>query len=357
MSLVNMKCPNCGASISLESSREEGFCSYCGSKVRVQRERTDKTIDIQNLLDLASTAIEAKDGQEALNYANKALEVDVQNAEAWFIKMQAQGLLAIFKDLKCDEIISAGARAMEFDDSEDMKLDVYSYYLGESINDFYFLMTQLQDTQSIEDVYKANSTVNPFTATNETLKLDSIMDLCLSQETNILSLRLAVPDSEITNNQDLAELCGELAKQLVYYQNAINERLNVCGTSISDNALTKYKNYLDLIKEGLPEEMENVVEESQLTNKRAGCYIATAIYGSYNCSQVWTLRRFRDYTLAQTWYGRAFIHTYYFISPTIVDLFGHKRWFNLLWRRPLDSFVAKLKSKGFEDTPYLDPNW
>lgn len=37
-----------------------------------------------------------------------------------------------------------------------------------------------------------------------------------------------------------------------------------------------------------------------------GCYVATAVYGSYDCPQVWTLRRFRDYTLAETWYGRAF---------------------------------------------------
>ena len=35
MSIVNVKCPNCGASIQLDSDREEGFCSYCGSKVKV----------------------------------------------------------------------------------------------------------------------------------------------------------------------------------------------------------------------------------------------------------------------------------------------------------------------------------
>ena len=38
-----------------------------------------------------------------------------------------------------------------------------------------------------------------------------------------------------------------------------------------------------------------------------GCYVATAVYGSYDCPQVWTLRRFRDNALAKTWYGRACI--------------------------------------------------
>ncbi|MFR9028073.1 MAG: DUF2726 domain-containing protein [Clostridium sp.] len=31
--------------------------------------------------------------------------------------------------------------------------------------------------------------------------------------------------------------------------------------------------------------------------KRRGCYIATAVYGSYDCPQVWVLRRFRDQIL------------------------------------------------------------
>ena len=43
---------------------------------------------------------------------------------------------------------------------------------------------------------------------------------------------------------------------------------------------------------------------------KAGCYVATAVYGSYDCPQVWTLRRFRDHTLAASWYGRAFIRAY-----------------------------------------------
>ena len=34
MSLVNAKCPNCGATIQIDNERTEGFCSYCGSKVK-----------------------------------------------------------------------------------------------------------------------------------------------------------------------------------------------------------------------------------------------------------------------------------------------------------------------------------
>jgi hypothetical protein len=87
------------------------------------------------------------------------------------------------------------------------------------------------------------------------------------------------------------------------------------------------------------------------------CYVATAVYGSYDCPQVWTLRRYRDETLASTWYGRAFVKTYYAVSPTLIKWFGHTDFFQNFWRGQLDRMVARLQAKGFEDTPYEDKNW
>lgn len=77
----------------------------------------------------------------------------------------------------------------------------------------------------------------------------------------------------------------------------------------------------------------------------------------YDCPQVWTLRRYRDYTLAETWYGRAFIRTYYAISPTLVKWFGHTEWFRKMWKGKLDRMVANLNAEGVEDTPYVDQEW
>lgn len=99
------------------------------------------------------------------------------------------------------------------------------------------------------------------------------------------------------------------------------------------------------------------------TNKQGGvsasggCYVATAIYGSYDCPQVWTLRRFRDFTLAESWCGRAFIRTYYAISPTLVKWFGNNEWFKNMWKPTLDRMVNKLNSNGVSDKPYNDYPW
>ena len=85
-----------------------------------------------------------------------------------------------------------------------------------------------------------------------------------------------------------------------------------------------------------------------------GCYIATCVYGSYDCPEVWTLRRFRDNTLSNNMFGRVFIKTYYAISPEFVKWFGCTPWFKDFWKKRLDKMVSNLKSKGVADTPYKD---
>lgn len=96
---------------------------------------------------------------------------------------------------------------------------------------------------------------------------------------------------------------------------------------------------------------------STTSSSSGGCYVATAVYGSYDCPQVWTLRRYRDNVLASTWYGRAFVRTYYAVSPTLVKWFGHTEWFKNMWKEKLDCMVESLQNQGFENTPYDDRQW
>lgn len=85
-----------------------------------------------------------------------------------------------------------------------------------------------------------------------------------------------------------------------------------------------------------------------------GCYVATCVYGSYDCPQVWTLRRFRDIVLKKSVAGKAFVKFYYAVSPTVVKRIGDKAIFRKPVRSVLDHLVKKLNGKGFDDTPYRD---
>ena len=88
--------------------------------------------------------------------------------------------------------------------------------------------------------------------------------------------------------------------------------------------------------------------------KKNGCYVATAIYGSYDCPEVWTLRRYRDNHLAKNLLGRLFIEMYYSVSPAFVKLFGKTNWFNKIFRSSLDLMVKKLKKQGYSSDRYED---
>lgn len=96
---------------------------------------------------------------------------------------------------------------------------------------------------------------------------------------------------------------------------------------------------------------------STSSSPSGGCYVATAVYGSYDCPEVWTLRRYRDNTLAETWYGRLFIRCYYAVSPTMVKWFGNTVWFKKMWQGKLDRKVKKLNISGVLNTPYQDRDW
>ena len=87
---------------------------------------------------------------------------------------------------------------------------------------------------------------------------------------------------------------------------------------------------------------------------KKGCYVATCVYGSYDCPEVWVLRRCRDNTLDNHFLGRMFIKVYYLFSPTLVKVFGKKRWFLCGCKAMLNTIVSALQKKGVENTPYDD---
>lgn len=124
------------------------------------------------------------------------------------------------------------------------------------------------------------------------------------------------------------------------------KRAQALGYNISDKEIDEItENIVDA-----PAVQETVNNEKS----KSGCYVATCVYGSYDCPPVWTLRRFRDNDLSKSVLGRAFIRIYYSVSPTIVKLFGNYAWFHKMWKKPLDRLVEKLQNNGVENTPYDD---
>jgi len=81
----------------------------------------------------------------------------------------------------------------------------------------------------------------------------------------------------------------------------------------------------------------------KLSEKKEGCFIATAVYGSYDCEEVLYLRRVRDEILYQSLGGRLFIKFYYSWSPFIASVISNNNVIMRFIRGNLDYLITFLK--------------
>jgi hypothetical protein len=153
----------------------------------------------------------------------------------------------------------------------------------------------------------------------------------------------------VYNDRDIKEKV-ERGKPQFYFDNQykndsqfsdFDQQMAETNNELRKFAIKKYDSYLEKIKKINP----SFKEEKIKRNDNGGCYIATAIYGSYNSYEVLILREFRDKTLFNNILGRAFIDLYYFFSPKIVKLFGNKKLFNLFFKGILDKIIIQLRKK------------
>jgi len=91
---------------------------------------------------------------------------------------------------------------------------------------------------------------------------------------------------------------------------------------------------------------EDIKKQPKQHSQSGGCYIATACYGSYDCTQVLTFRNFRDEYLNRTLAGRMFIKTYYALSPSFAKWLENQYRINTFIRENfLEPIYKFLKNK------------
>lgn len=350
-------CQSCGCKYSIEEVRKmmvEGTVEVAGTV------KVDSTAQIQNYLELSRNAYASGNGQTALDYANRALEVDSQCVEGWILKMKATSLSATAGDPKFVELFICGNNAIKLatdDQKEETAFRVNEFYLDFAHTLMLTAISMVSDTGRVSNLFKAAGV--SLAAISAVQQGDAQARGTFEQiANNAINLKNSIELKEIENNEEFQGKVKRLAELYVEYCKADQERTKIYGLTPEDlnpEATTIRRKNLALITRGLKE--ENSISETEIDHSKSGCYVATCVYGSYDCPQVWTLRRFRDYTLAETWYGRAFICTYYAISPMLVKWFGHTEWFKKMWKGKLDRMVANLNAKGVENTPYEDRNW
>ena len=151
---------------------------------------------------------------------------------------------------------------------------------------------------------------------------------------------------------------GDAIERLFYDNELLCENAKDCWKL----AFSCYENTVMIAPTGMSEHLEKIrkyepnytPKKHVITSGSGGCFIATSVYGSYDCPEVWTLRRFRDNTLAKTIPGRLFIKFYYAVSPTVVKYIGDTKVFKNFFKPRLDKLVSKLQEEGVESSYYID---
>ena len=334
-------CQSCGCKYSVEEAKKmmiEGTVDVSGSTVRV-----DVSEELKNLYQIARRSKDAENNENAAKYYDMILIKDPTSWEANFYSVY-------YKTMSCKigEISIAATNVSNCIKETFLLINEYVH------NDEERSKAILEVRDRVQRISKmlfdaATSHMNDI----DPLVKQKFQGQYLSNVIAAGGMPKYVCDALcdiFVNDENVMRTVG-----VQILKDRIAEGIAVDASSTYVIAIKKYEPaYQPPANQSVEEIMKSV---NSSTSNSGGCYVATAVYGSYDCPQVWTLRRFRDFTLAETWYGRAFIRTYYAISPTLVKWFGHTAWFKNMWKGTLDRMVKNLNEEGVENTPYEDRVW
>lgn len=409
-----LKCEICGNTNLL---KENGIfiCQSCGIKYSIKEVQKMMNIDDSinrspgsnealkdNYLMMARNAVETRNYAEAISYCNKVIEINPKESEAWMLKGTSTGWQSTLANIKLDAALSCYKNALSFADEDKIKeikenicnsLIVLSLAVTKMACEHFVKFPEVKTWKSmypkLQYILLSIVPVVKENGGNSDLIIKNIASvaknaaLTASDNAKEKYEEKEYPSEYVWKRYmdatDAARLflyficlCCEIdsAEKIECYKKMIalhDAIINSCSWTYSANEggyVVEYTCNNDAINIRNEEIMKyhNKIKElnpeyiiPQITKPESdGCYIATAVYGSYDCSEVWVLRRFRDHILAKRWYGRIFIKIYYATSPTLVEYFGNTMWFKNTCKKPLDRFVAKLRRNGIKNTPYQD---
>lgn len=338
-------CQSCGTKYSVEEAKKmmvEGTVDVKGTV------KVDTSDELKNLYEIARRAKDSDNSENATKYYDMILVKDPGSWEANFY-------VVYYKAMSCTigQISSAGNSVMNCLPSV---LDLVESNVSEDEKEN--VLKEIQARCSIIAHMLSGAALSTYLDTNAEYRRDYIGDLG--------DRVLAASGVDFTLGDILEEkfkgkysaLSVDAWKDSIeVFQLYTNQLPNYINLSAMQDSINNFGDKIKKYDESYvtPSLSKTSSSTSSTTNdSSSGCYVATAVYGSYDCPEVWTLRRFRDFTLDETWYGRLFIKAYYATSPTFVKYFGNVKLFKLQGKKLLDKWVAKLNSKGYENTPYED---
>ncbi|MDP8314856.1 MAG: CFI-box-CTERM domain-containing protein [Candidatus Celaenobacter antarcticus] len=123
---------------------------------------------------------------------------------------------------------------------------------------------------------------------------------------------------------------GYKPESRIYYRMAVT---NQVLEGKKEDIISNYEKVVDLAGIDSKLGIESAKEIEKLKAQTGGgCFIATAVYDSYEAPEVLILREFRDDVLLTSTLGKIFVKFYYFVSPPFSDFLRNKSKLKVLFR-------------------------
>lgn len=384
MPLVDAKCTNCGAPLKVDNSKEAAICEHCGSAFIVEKAINNYNItnninaNVVNIYGGDTTnndfVIEAG---KLISYKGSSPDVVIPNnvfliGRTAFYKSTIRSVVfpnnsdLRIEDTKLSSLDKPKIEAA-FGYCSNLEKIIITGNIKTIPNHCFFLCKNLKEVvieSGVEVIgagaFSSCSSLNSISLP-ESIKIisNSAFSSCSSLESiripkSVKVIETRTFDSCSSLNNVIIEDGVEVIKELAFIGCHSLKSIHFPASmrEVDKQALLSCDG-LETITSDNPNLPTNDISNNYQKHE-GGCYVATAVYGSYDCPHVWTLRRYRDNTLAKTWYGRAFIKTYYAISPTLVKWFGNTKWFKNMWKPKLDRLVNHLNNIGVSSKPYYD---
>ena len=300
---------------------------------------------IENLIKLMDSAFEMENYDEVYSFSIKILEIDPDNVKAIYMKgisiagkskianphfkEMVKTIYSVWKRIPEKEIKTIAERIAGFAEN------YYSYYK----NSYQKKIIENDEIliKTVECMHLEGLAFMLAPSEKYARNIVKMYGYLVNAEPNVMHSRTASAAGIYFNGKEA------LLMQMDYILEVVEEYLK------SQTATYTSINMLETINV--------VVATTALLNEKAaakraardkgsgGCFIATAVYGSYEAKEVIVLRRFRDKMLKKFFLGRLFIKIYYAVGPCMAEwLKGHRLLKNKI-RMVLDEMVRLMRDR------------
>lgn len=351
MGQKEVKCPKCKEIIMAEDSKEVCFCINCGEKIdlksiNLKKSSPDfnmyKSDKYRKLAKLAKLEYDSGNWGQAYDYYCTILESNPDDYNSLFFKAVSN---------------------IRYCDLDDLNIDICLNYIEKTWDLFVkfdpsterlFRQKRIMTTELYNVAIERFNYAQRYFFTNQTseehirLYWDNLEECkkMFSYNANFLQ------DYRIGEDEGLRNIYLDSAKSLLKcitelymsrkYVKGFNYDKN---QEIIDFIRVKTTSELSALYNDTVSDIKKYEPDYEAPSINTGCYIATAVYGSYDATEVLVLRKFRDDILSKHLLGRIFIKIYYTLSPPVAEWLKDAKKVNLLVKNILDKFVHRLSNK------------